>query len=300
MPIELPMVEDRSVPPYPENSSTTPNTLHPTTLPSPIYPTERFKNIELEINTVCDLACFSCDRMSDVAAKGVPNMTVAQVRLFVEESLDLRWNWERIRLLGGEPTLHPNFLEIVGELVRYRNVYPKVFLQVLTNGLGKSAQYRNTMNGLRISLHAETKQRGVTPRWFNNTRIVPLDRDPNVGEIEPCGIFGLRGCGIGLTRHGYFLDGAGASIARVAGHDIGVMKLEDVTWESMLGQAKILCRICGHWNPPTGEQVTKRVTETGEVTGKYWTETLARYKERKPVLRVYGRDSSVTDTLPYG
>ena len=249
---------------------------------------ERFKHIELEINTACDLACFGCDRMSDVTTD--KNMTVDQVRRFVDESLDLKWEWERIRLLGGEPTLHPQLREIVQELIRYRTEFPKCFLQVLTNGLGKANLYRAWLESLGISLHAEMKSKDYQPSWFRNTRITPIDRDPNVGELPPCGIFGIHGCGIGLTRHGYFLDGAGASIARVAGDDIGVMNLRDVTWDSMIDQSKILCRKCGHWNPTDGTEVTKQVSETGMVTGDFWRETLRAYNEQKPTLKTYGEN----------
>jgi hypothetical protein len=249
---------------------------------------EPFLHVELEINTVCDLACFGCDRLSDVASKGVPGMTLGQVARFVDESLELDWEWERIRLLGGEPTLHPQFQEMVLELVRYRERFPKVFLQVLTNGIGRAAKYKQLSRDLRFSLHAEQKVKGETPVWFTNTRIVPIDRDPTITELPPCGIFGPRGCGIGLTRHGYFLDGAGASIARVAGYDIGVMHLREVTMEAMLAQAKVLCHRCGHWRPVDSPTTAPKVTETGEVTGKFWQETLEMYNRQRPVLRVYG------------
>ena len=244
-----------------------------------------FKTIELEILTACDLACFACDRMSDVTT--APNMTLDQVRRFVDESLELGWEWERIRLLGGEPTLHPKFLLMVEELMRYRASFPNVFLQVLTNGRGKADEHRAWLVERGISLHAEAKTKGVTPLWFANTRIAPIDRDPNVGELLPCGIFGPRSCGIGLTIHGYFMDGAGATVARVAGFDIGVMRLADVTMDAMLEQAKVLCRVCGHWNPPD-RLVTEKGSATGEATGAYWTATLAADKAKRPVLRVYG------------
>jgi hypothetical protein len=253
-----------------------------------VDPGERFKHIELEINTACDLACFGCDRLSDVTTDR--NMTVEQVELFVQESLNLNWGWERIRLLGGEPTLHPQFVEMVNLLRAYRDQFPHVFLQVLTNGKGKSHQYREWLESERISLHAEVKD-GTTPPWFNNTRIVPLDRDPTVRELPPCVIFGIRGCGIGLTRHGYFLDGAGASAARVAGLDVGVMHLKDVTWDAMMEQAKVLCRICGHWNPTDATKdnlLSELISKTGEVTGPFWTEKLAAWKANPPKLRIYG------------
>lgn len=246
-----------------------------------------FKHVELEINTACDLSCFGCDRFSDVTT--APNMTVRQVERFLAESVALNWPWERIRFLGGEPTLHPQFTELVTMLCRYRDMHrPTVFLQVLSNGRGKIDRYRSWLIENRVSPHVESKDPGVTPQWFANTRIAPVDHDVQVGELEPCGIFGPHGCGVGLTRNGFFLDGAGASVARVAGIDCGVMALKDVTWQAMMDQAKVLCRICGHWNPMNGPGVTKKVTETGEVTGLFWTERLKRFKEERPVLRVYG------------
>lgn len=256
---------------------------------------ERFKHVELEINTACDLACFGCDRMSDVTT--APNMTVAQVKRFVDESLSLKWEWERIRLLGGEPTLHPQFVDCVNLLLQYRQAFPSVFLQVLTNGLGKADKYRAWLIENGVSLHAEAKTREQDPPWFRNTRIVPVDRDHHVGALPPCGIFGIRGCGIGLTRHGYFLDGAGATIARVAGYDVGVMRLEDVTWDAMMKQSEVLCRVCGHWNPVDGQEVTKLVSETGKVTGEFWTRKLGEYRANKPRLRVYGEDSLPLQTV---
>lgn len=39
-----------------------------------------------------------------------------------------------------------------------------------------------------------------------------------------------------------------------------------------------------------GEQVSKLVKETGMVTGKFWTEALARYAVEKPKLRIYGEE----------
>lgn len=245
----------------------------------------KFRHIELEINTACDLACFACDRFSDTTNS--PNMTLAQVRLFVQESLALRWQWDRIRILGGEPTLHPQLCEIVEELIKYRYFYPKCFIQLLSNGRGKLAHHREWLIYRGVDPHIEGKQPGVTPSWFNNTRIAPIDRNPSIGEVPPCGIFGVYGCGIGLTRHGYFLDGAGASVARVSGLNVGVMHLANVTWQAMMEQAKVLCRLCGHWNPDDHLE-TKKVTETGEVTGNYWKQAIATYKDKAKSLSVYG------------
>jgi hypothetical protein len=66
------------------------------------------------------------------------------------------------------------------------------------------------------------------------------------------------------------------------------MSLKEVTPENMLKQAEVLCRVCGHWNPVDGEQVTRLVSDTGMVTGKFWTERLEAWKMNPPKLRIYG------------
>jgi hypothetical protein len=260
----------------------------------PPDPGVRIAHVELQINTACDLACFGCDRFSDIISDN--NMTVEQVDLFVKESFDLDWKWERIRLLGGEPTLHPRFQQMIELLVMYRKRHPDVFLQVLTNGQGKASRYRHWLEELNISLHAEYKERGMQPPWFNNTRLCPVDRyGPDTPPLPPCAIFGIKGCGLGLTRYGYFIDGAGASAARVAGLDVGIQSLKGVTWDAIMEQAKVLCRICGHWNPMSWtnpavflDPVTQKVSDTGQVTGEFWTKHIASFNREHPKMTVYG------------
>lgn len=204
--------------------------------------TERFKHLEIEINTSCDMNCVCCDRLVDQAPG--PSMTVAQIQRFVDESLELNWEWTRIHILGGEPTLHPQFREIVEVLKTYREKYPSVLLRVISNGHGKLSLHKEWILDNGIVLNVETKY-GVIPPYFRNVLNAPIDQgSPEI--IPPCSIFGISGCGIGLTRHGYFLCGAGAALARVSGLDIGIQRLADLTYDEMLDQSMKLCVLCGH------------------------------------------------------
>lgn len=74
--------------------------------------------------------------------------------------------------------------------------------------------------------------------------------------------------------------------SRVAGLDVGVMSLRELTWAAMVEQSKVLCRICGHWAP--AGRLNDKVTATGEGTGPFWAEALERWKREKPKLRIYG------------
>jgi len=237
---------------------------------------QRFAHVEIEICSHCDCKCWGCDRFINTCPTSP--MTVPQVRQFVQESLDLDWEWERIHILGGEPTLHTEFREIVQVLLQYKERFPHVLLRVISNGYGKLFGHRDWLAERGVEVSVEAKKPGTMPAWFVNTRMAPVDENPALIPVPPCGIFGVKGCGLGLTRHGFFLCGAGASIARVLGKDIGVMRLEDVTYAAMKEQAKAICHLCGHWNPPEnwpGPKVgSKKMNETGNIMSPFWDAAL--------------------------
>lgn len=239
---------------------------------------ERFKHIEIEICSHCDSNCPTCDRFIDRAPSGP--MTLNQIRYFVQESLDLDWEWERIHILGGEPTLHRQFRPVVESLMEYRQYYPKVLLRVISNGMGRIEEYRSWLEHNKIAINIEAKD-GSKPAYFRNMWRAPQDVTTTDQPFRPCSIFGIRGCGIGLTKHGYFLCGSGAAIARVAGLDIGIMRLQDLTWDAMTEQSKSLCRVCGHH-----ESMGEFPLDTTETP--FWTATFRKFNDAMPKMTLYG------------
>jgi len=241
----------------------------------------RSRHAEIEINTSCDCLCPCCDRFVDVAPTS--DMTLEQVKHFVRESLELDWEWGRIHVLGGEPTLHPEFLAILEELLRYRERHPSLLLRVISNGSGKLARYRQWLQEHGIVLNVESKAGGRRlPPWFCNMWLAPQDQPGAVpGEpVEPCAIFGIEGCGLGITKHGIFLCGAGAAIARVVGLDIGVQHLSQVTYALMLDQARELCHLCGH---TLGIPATEGLRRS-----PFWEAAIANYQAAPPRMSLYG------------
>jgi hypothetical protein len=207
-------------------------------------------------------------------------MTVDQIALFVEESLSLDWEWSRLRILGGEPTLHSDFEEIISLLAPYQKRVPSSAVGVVTNGHGKSREYKSWLLERGIDFRSTRKTKDEVPDWFGNLRMAPVDTDPTLTEVTHCSIGGVNGCGVGLTKHGFFLCGVGASIARVVGADIGVMSLRDATPKRLHAQAKYLCHLCGHWTHP--DSIIKdvpRVRDTGKVASPFWHKTLTDWEQ---------------------
>ena len=91
--------------------------------------------VEIEITSFCNLACFNCNR-SIRQAPTDECMSLSQVERFVSESLALSWRWKQITLIGGEPTLHKQFWQILAVLERYKSAYPDCIIEVSTNGYG--------------------------------------------------------------------------------------------------------------------------------------------------------------------
>lgn len=84
--------------------------------------------VELHVSHACNLACESCSHYSNHHFKG--NITLEEA----DEWMSL-WNKKvapsQIHLMGGEPTIHPQLLDII-RLTRKKWKYTKIFL--VTNG----------------------------------------------------------------------------------------------------------------------------------------------------------------------
>lgn len=95
------------------------------------------KSIEIDITWDCNLYCYNCNRSCRQAPTD-DQMTVEQIQQFVDESQQAAIQWERIRVIGGEPTLHPQLFNILDVLLAYRHhqnkSQPNSRIEVVTNG----------------------------------------------------------------------------------------------------------------------------------------------------------------------
>ena len=255
--------------------------------------------VEIEITTQCNLGCYNCDR-STRQAPSKEMMSLKQLRFFMSESIRLNRNWEYISLLGGEPALHPRLLNILEDFRRLN--FNMENLQVVTNGYGRAvrAVLKRLPGWVLVS---DTKK--ISPiQKFRLYNLAPVDF--GIKNASPCRI--PQNCGCGLTRYGYYPCGAGGSIDRVFGFDIGIKRLEDLTTENTGKQLKVLCRYCGHspsldkypdrlnaWRAKGTfrETAPRRASpEQRDIApmSASWITAYAKYRKKKPSLRLYGAD----------
>ncbi len=240
------------------------------------------KAVEIELTSFCNLRCINCNRSVGPAPTG-EFMDLKQIEKFVEESIDLNWGWERIRLLGGEPTLHPQFPEIIKIIKRYKDFHQEVNIEVVTNGYGKKV--RTILSGLPAWLYVANSNKKSSLQRFASYNIAPVDLEEYRGMDFSKGCYVTERCGLGLTRYGYYICGPGASIDRVYGFNIGMKKISQLSNSKLKEQRKILCQYCGHYkyNSPRD----KKTWIISAEMSLSWIKAYERYAEQKPEMPLY-------------
>lgn len=68
--------------------------------------------IEIDITYKCNLSCNSCNRSCDQIKSNL-EIPLSVIKSFVDTSIDQKREWDRIRILGGEPTLHSKYFDFI-------------------------------------------------------------------------------------------------------------------------------------------------------------------------------------------
>lgn len=206
--------------------------------------------IEIDITYECNLKCINCNR-SSTQAPIKEGMSLEQIETFVRESIELNKKWKLINLLGGEPSIHKDFLEIVN-LIVYDYIIKhssETILQVTSNGFGELVQER-------LSKLPEHKNLIIDYNSFKDDRIVPYFSPFNDAPIDKPeakqreyhkGCWVTAYCGIGLNQLGYYPCGVAGGIDRVFNLNLGVHSLKNVD-ESIARYLDSFCRFCGNFS----------------------------------------------------
>ncbi|MBW3164599.1 radical SAM protein [Ferrimonas balearica] len=200
--------------------------------------------IEIDITYQCNLRCLNCNRSCTQAPDDV-HMPLPMITQFVDDSLARSRNWLRIRVLGGEPTLHPEFHAIVDELLRYKAAYPECKVEVVTNGYGRRVERELEKLPDSVCLDNSNKDSVIQPEFgpFNRAPVDQL-KYQFTDFSNACAI--VRDCGVGLTPQGYYPCAVAGGIDRVLGVKTGRQSLPSLG-DDMTDLSKDACRLCGRY-----------------------------------------------------
>ena len=200
--------------------------------------------IEIDITYLCNLHCLNCNRSVTQAPEAL-HMPLERVTAFVDDSLANGVHWRRIRVLGGEPTLHPEFHQVIAELVRYTAWSPTTLVEVVTNGHG--ARVARALAELPAGVLVDnSRKEGPIQPTFGPFNLAPMDDPAFEGRSWANGCAIMEECGMGLTPMGYYPCAVAGGIDRVLGERIGRSSLPADN-DDMLAEADRLCRLCGRF-----------------------------------------------------
>lgn len=230
------------------------------------------KYAEIDVTYKCNLRCFNCNRSCAQAPSDL-EMPVESVKAFVSQSLEKQIRWKRIRILGGEPTLHSRIFDIIDLLLAYRRDFnPDVRLVLGTNFHGD--QVHRVLEKLPEDVAIKSTLKSSRANLFKPFNVAPLDTVFNRFSDYSCGCRIIEDCGMGVTPTGYYMCAVAGGIDRIFRYQLGRPELPDRD-DLLLDQMSAFCRLCGHFG---FQWPTRRPKQS-----KRWREAYRRLKEKKEI-----------------
>jgi hypothetical protein len=238
-------------------------------------------NLGIFITTNCNLSCFNC-QTSARQAPASDIMTIGQIKKILNEAINLRYYWNYIFLTGGEPTLHPQFFEILDALKEYKDFNPTCDIVLETNGAGNKVQAVLEKLPDWVLVAGSNKEENQNSYAFGTYNIAPIDTLRYRFSDFSKGCSRLNDCyGLCATMYGYYPCSPCMNVARVFGFDIGIKDLSLVNEKALREQMIILCKYCGWFKEWLG-----RVVSTEKVSPS-WKRAFAEYRKQKPKMSLY-------------
>lgn len=239
--------------------------------------------LELDITYACNMSCTQCNRaLGLLPSKAM--MTVKQVSGILRESSRLSQPYTDIRILGGEPTLHPHLFAILDEAFLYKSVVPDSTVSLWSHGYGNKVQERLDALPSWLEVKKSPKLPIVGSEQFDTFLAAPVDHtDENSAAFyDGCSYIGPGRTGVGVTVYGIYVCPVAGAIDRVVGLDVGLRNLSEVTMEAFRKQCDSLCRYCGHFLVDSGLNFDRKTISPT------WRKFREAYRKHQPVLTILG------------
>lgn len=168
------------------------------------------RSLEIQLLLRCNWSCIACDQLSQFSSiawvkKGT--MTLSQIEFFCDEMIQSNSYFGRCRLVGGEPTIHPKFAEIVALLHRLVVAGHIGCIEVVTNGSHpeRIAPVRHLLAKVRVS-DDNDKQKHHTANLIHTPQSLGYE-GKRCNQPEHCGW--------SLSYYGYAPCSSAAGIMRL-------------------------------------------------------------------------------------
>jgi hypothetical protein len=148
-------------------------------------------NIELNITMQCNVGCANCNRFCHIYKDRTEHMTVAQIEKFLHQAKQ-GGGVGKVKVVGGEPFMHPDFVGIYNALVKGSEEKAIAFFKVDTN---------KTLPYPKVTPSPYARFSGKHPTRKAHLPIMWSPADMGIVTKGPCQQ--IRKCGYSLDKYGY-------------------------------------------------------------------------------------------------
>jgi hypothetical protein len=226
---------------------------------------------ELNITMKCNLACYNCNRLCHIYRDRTEHMEVEQIERFVQQIRCSGVPVEKVKVVGGEPLLHPHFVKIY-----------EILFNALNEGLITKLLKIDTNKTIPRPVGIKTSKQ---VRWMG-TEIKKKHHQPALWSPQDLG-FVTKGpcdmpfsCGLSLDAYGYLPCSPAIMLTRLLGLDLYRKEYPAGIW----GTDKI-CKHCifsmdEGWRK-LHDKPLKDITAEEKAPTKTWAEGLRLFDTEK-------------------
>lgn len=216
--------------------------------------TPKSAKAEIHLSYRCNLSCTNCNRMSFLHQPHTTDMTLEDLTEFLDQARALDW-YPALLLIGGEPTLHPDFYELCRACVEFAREGERRGLsfegkeglvQLWSNQLtaASRAACDKVRAELGVSVVGETIKTRSEVLSIDDMYVSPADMGFPVREA--CWQHASLICGISVDAGGYSPCASGGAIDGILGLGFRTKRLADLfDPEKVREITDRMCQHCG-------------------------------------------------------
>jgi hypothetical protein len=220
--------------------------------------------LELCLTYRCNVRCKNCSNLC-TQAPYVGDLTLLSIENMLKESVECNHKWARIVLHGGEPTLHPEYMEICRMVAQYRDTYNnEVTLHSCSNGTNSFVESQLAKSSeLRIKSEVSVKVGTNRRAGGDDIPYIPVNESPDdLKEPFDLGCFQTTECGICYNYLGFFACSPAGAAARVFGFPPACTSVKDLTASVLTCVYTQHCKHCGFAMPGRRRVIEQTNTQT--------------------------------------
>lgn len=163
--------------------------------------------LELNITLKCNLSCNGCNRLCNVYRDRTEHMSIEQIQKFINQAKD-SGGISRLKVIGGEPLMHPQFVDIY-------NLLAKAGKDGIINHI--IVESNKTLPIPKLDSYPFISWKGTVQRKKKHQPFLwsPLDLGFKNGPQPFCPQ--IRKCGYSLDKYGYLPCSLAIMISRLFG-----------------------------------------------------------------------------------